>query len=328
MKNLFETNFAGINLSNPIVIGSSGLTNTVGKNKELEKAGAAALVLKSLFEEQITMQSEFMISKQTNHYPEADDYIYNYIKNNQISDYLELIQESKQQCTIPIIASINCFHSDSWIDFAHQIERAGADAIELNIFALNVDRSLSRDSLEKAYLEITRKVKEIVNIPVIVKMSKYFSHLVGLVHDLRGAGADGVVLFNRFYQPDIDIHSLQANSGPLFSSHADISDTLRWTAIVDGKIPEMPVASSTGIHDGEDLIKCLLCGASVVQICSTVYQNGNEIIAAMKRYLEEWMQSLCFQSIADFRGKLNYREIKDALVYERSQFMKYFSNRD
>ncbi|MDL2322398.1 dihydroorotate dehydrogenase-like protein [Bacteroidales bacterium OttesenSCG-928-A17] len=328
MKNLFKTSFAGLNLSNPIIIGSSGLTNTAAKNKELEKAGAGAVVLKSLFEEQITMQADALIKEDSNNYPEAEDYIYNYIRSHQVNDYLNLIQESKQQCTIPVIASINCYRNDSWIDFAHQIERAGADAIELNIFALNTDRDLKNNSLEEVHLKITRKIKEVVNIPVIIKMSKYSSHIVGLVNDLYKAGANGVVLFNRFFQPDINISNLQVSSGPLFSSPTDISDTLRWTAIVSGKIPGISVASSTGVHDAEDLIKCVLCGASAVEICSTVYQQGNEIIATIKGDLEEWMHGMNFCSIADFRGKMSYSEIEDPSLYERSQFMKYFSNRD
>ena len=328
MNGLFDTRFAGLNLSNPIIIGSSGLTNTAEKNKNLEKSGAGAVILKSLFEEQIAMQTGTLKSGKVGLYPETEGYIHDYIKNNRISAYLELIQESKRECTIPIIASINCYHEGSWIDFVRQIEYAGADAIELNILALNTERNFFRDSLEKTYLKITRRIKRTVNIPVIIKMSKYFSHIAGLVDDLLKVGADGIVLFNRFYYPDINIHSLQINSGPLFSSQANLSDTLRWTAIVSGKIPEASIASSTGIHDAEDMIKCLLCGASAVEICSTVYQNGNEVISAMNRNLEEWMQGMNYKSIADFRGKMNYSEIKDPSLYERNQFMKYFSNRD
>lgn len=328
MKNIFQTKFAGLNLPNPIIVSSSGLTNSVEKNKELEKAGAGAVVLKSLFEEQIAIQSGALINEQTINYPEAEEYIYNYVKSNQVSSYLQLIQESKQQCQIPVIASINCYREDSWIDFAHQIERAGADALELNIFALNTERGTAKNSLEEVYLQITRKVKEVVTIPVIVKMSKYFSHIVNLIDRLQGAGMDGVVLFNRFYQPDIDINNLQVSSGPLFTAHTDIADTLRWTGIVSGRLPEVSIASGTGIHDWEDIVKCILCGASAVEICSTLYLHGNEIISAMKRSIEEWMSVLNFHSVSEFKGKLNSCGIDDPSVYERSQFMKYYSNRD
>ncbi|GHT30640.1 diguanylate cyclase [Bacteroidia bacterium] len=245
----------------------------------------------------------------------------------QIADYLNLIQESKKLCHIPIIASINCYREDCWIDFVRQIEMAGADAIELNIFALNTENT-GEDSLENIYLRITKRVKELVNIPVIVKMSKYFSHIVNLAASLHAVGADGVVLFSRFYQPDIDINKLQVNSGYVFSSQSDIGDTLRWSSIVSGKFPKISLASCTGIHDWEDIIKCIICGASAVEICSTVYQHGNEIIPAMQRSMEDWMTGMNFKSINDFKGKLNYSSMKDPSLYERVQFIKYFANRD
>jgi dihydroorotate dehydrogenase (fumarate) len=326
MDNIFETKFAGITLDNPIVVGSSGLTNTVIKNKELEKAGAGALILKSLFEEQILNESVSLLINED--YPEAGDYIFNYLKTHKIHDYLSLIKQTKEECSIPVIASINCYKEDSWIDFTNQIEIAGADALELNLFALNTELSQELDSIEKRYEHIVQKVKETVHIPVIVKIGKYFSHLVDLVNRLHDAGADGFVLFNRFYHPDININKLQMTSGNVFSSSGDVGDVLRWTGIVTGRLPQISVASSTGIHDWEDIVKCILSGASSVQLCSTLYQNGNEIISAMKRSMEEWMHSLNFNSIEDFKGMLNYARYEDPSLYERFQFMRYFSNRD
>jgi dihydroorotate dehydrogenase (fumarate) len=305
MAKIFETEFAGLNLSNPIIIASSGLTDTVNKNKELEKAGAGALTLKSLFEEQIAEKV-----------------------NNEVNDYLNLIQGTKEHCSIPVIASINCYKDDSLMDFAHQIEMAGADAIEVNVFALNTELSQGVDLLEKAYIRIIQKLKETVNLPVIIKMGKYFGHLVHLANRLHVTGVNGIVLFNRSYQPDIDINKLQMTLGNVFSSSSEMSDTLRWTGIINGRLPQIPIAASTGIHDWEDIVKCILSGASAVQICSTLYQHGNEIIAAMKRSMEEWMLSLSFHSIDDFKGKLNYASIEDPTLYERLQFLKYFSNRD
>jgi Dihydroorotate dehydrogenase len=326
MKHILKTNFAGLQLRNPIIIGSSGLTNTAAKNKELEKAGAGAVVLKSLFEEQISNESYEML-KQESH-PEAVDYINNYFKNNEVNTYLDLIRETKKRCRIPVIASINCHTADSWTDFARQIAIAGADALELNLFYLDTGLEDNTVSLEEAYVQITRKVVEIVDIPIIVKVSKYCSRLVRLVDDLFKAGAAGVVLFNRFYQPDIDIHKFSISSGHVFSSPNEISDTLRWTGIVTGKLPKASIASSTGIHEWEDIVKCILSGASAVEICSTVYQHGYEIIGQMKRTMTEWMNTMQYDSIEAFRGKLNYDRTEDPTQYERVQFMKYFSNRD
>jgi dihydroorotate dehydrogenase (fumarate) len=323
MSKILATGFAGLELKNPIIVASSGLTNTAEKNRNLEKAGAGAVILPSLFEEQIEIQSGTDTLKDC---PEANDYVLNSIRSAKICDYLNLIRESKKLCHIPVIASINCFREGDWIDFVSQIEMAGADAIELNIFALDTEKD--NDSLENIYLQITQKVKEKVTIPLIVKMSKYFSNIVSVVEDLQSVGSDGVVLFNRFYQPDIDINQLTINSGHVFSSPTDIGDTLRWTAIVNGKHPDISLASCTGIHEWEDAIKCILCGASAIELCSAIYQHGNETIKALKQGMEEWMVNADFKSVADFRGKLNYSRIQDPSLYERIQFLKYFSNRD
>ena len=320
-----KTQYAGLTLRNPIIVGSSGLTNNAERNKEFEKAGAGAIVLKSLFEEQIEAQSDALMQDQD--YPEAMDYIRGYVKANQINDYLNLIRESKQLCTTPIIASVNCYKADAWTDFARQIEEAGADALELNVFFMETDLQRVTD-VEQLYARIIRDVKKSVSIPVIIKLGKNFSNIPALVHTLKVNGADAVTMFNRFYQPDIDINSLQIVSGNVFSSHSDLSETLRWTAIVSGKVPGIDISCSTGVHDWEDVIKCLLAGASTVQMCSALYTHGGEIIAQILTCIEEWMHQVHYESVSQFRGKLSYANIPNPSLYERSQFMKYFANRD
>jgi dihydroorotate dehydrogenase (fumarate) len=326
METILETKFADLTLSTPIIIASSGLTDSANKNRELEKAGAGALVLKSLFEEQISKNVASLLMSED--FQVINKHILHYFKTNEVNNYLKLIQETKDLCHIPVIASVNCYKDDSWIEFAYQIEMAGADALELNIFALNTDLDEETDFLDNACLRIARKVKEIIHIPVIVKMGKYLCHPVHLINKLCSVGVSGIVLFNRFYYPDIDINKLQLTSGQVFSSHTDISDALRWTGIISGKLPSASIAASTGIHDWESIIKCILSGASAVQICSAVYQHGNEIIAQMKRSMEEWMHCMNFHSLNEFRGKLNYASIENPSLYERVQFMRYFSNRD
>ncbi len=321
-----STEYAGLKLQNPIIVSSSGLTNNAVRNKDLEKAGAGAIVLKSLFEEQIEMQSSSLM--QDSDFPEASDYIRGYIKANQLNTYLELVKKSKELCTVPIIASINCYKTDVWTDFAYQIQQAGADAIELNVFSLETDLDYSSDKLRNNYISVLRKIKEIVSIPVIVKLSKYVDNLPSLVNALKQNGADGVVLFNRFYQPDIDINTMQIISSNVFSNHSDLSDTLRWTAIIAGKVPGLNIGSSTGIHDWEDVIKCLLAGATTVHMCSSIYNQGSEIISQAITCLEEWMTQTQYRSLDEFRGKLSYANIPNPGMYERAQFMKYFSNKD
>lgn len=321
-----STHYAGLKLQNPLIVSSSGLTNNAVRNKEFEKAGAGAIVLKSLFEEQIEMQSSSLMHNSD--FPEASDYIRGYIKSNQINSYIELIKKSKSLCSIPIIASINCYKTNIWTEFASQIQEAGADALELNVFSLETDIIYQNDKLRNTYVSILRKIKETVSIPVIVKLSKYTDNLPSLVHALKHNGADAVVLFNRFYQPDIDINTLQVTSGNVFSNHADLSDTLRWTGIISGKIPDIDISSSTGIYDWEDIVKCILAGATTVQMCSSIYNQGSEIISQSITCLEEWMQQTQYRSLEEFRGKLNYSNIANPGLFERSQFMKYFSNRD
>jgi dihydroorotate dehydrogenase (fumarate) len=321
----FETRYAGLSLRTPFIIGSSGLTDSARKNKELENAGAGAVVLKSLFEEQIERQSDVFMH--TGDAPEAADYIRNYVKANQVEEYLSLIRESKSLCTIPVIASINCYKADAWTEFAEQIEAAGADALELNVFFLCTDPDVSPGETDELYISILKKVRRQVSIPIILKIGKTFGNIPGLVNRLKLHEAQGVVLFNRYYRPDIDIHRLQIVSGQVFSTSSELSDTLRWTALVSGSVPGISIASSCGIHNGEDVVKCLLAGADAVQLCSTVYKNGREIISDIREGIENWMNGQKYESIAEFRGKLSFSHAEDPSLYERSQFMKYFSDR-
>ena len=221
MVNL-ETTFAGLTLKNPFVAASSGLTNSLSKIKELENAGIGAVVLKSLFEEQIENHTEKLT--QIADYPEAADYINAYIQMNHVEKYLDLIRSAKASCSIPIVASINCYRLTRWTDFAKSIEAAGADAIELNIFLLNAGE-YEDTYLEGAYIDIVKQLKRTVKIPVVVKMARNIGNLPGLVGKLKALGSDGIVLFNRFYQLDIDINKLELTAGTVFSNPADFHDT-------------------------------------------------------------------------------------------------------
>ena len=258
-------------------------------------------------------------------YPEAMDYIQNYSRNNSVSEYLTLIKETKAAVDIPVIASINCYSGDEWIDFALQIEKAGADALELNLFLVNTDKNSNPSNYEELYYNIAKTVSQVVSIPVVMKLGMYFSNLVAVVDKLSVLGAKGVVLFNRFYEPDIDINSLTMTTGEVFSSPADIRKSLRWVAIVSDKVKNIDVAASTGVHDGDALIKQLLVGAKAVQVCSAVYKKGPEVVTQMLEKLEAWMKEKEFDKIDDFRGLMSYGKIKDPAIYERSQFMRYFS---
>lgn len=323
MVNL-ETKYLGLKLKNPIIVSSSGLTNSVEKIGRLTEAGA--VVLKSLFEEQINYEINNAIYKGEGFdYPEAVDYIKAYTHDNAVAGYLKLIREAKVRYDIPVIASINCFSADEWVDFAQQIQEAGADAIELNVFMVNTDKNSDPTEYEQLYCDVVANVSKVVSIPVSVKLGLYFSNLVSVVNKLSVSGAKGVVMFNRFYEPDIDIEGMKITASEVLSSPCDMRRTLRWVAIISDKIKNINISASTGVHDGEAVVKQLLAGASTVQVCSAIYKNGPEVIGQMKAKLENWMSKKAYATIDDFRGKMNYGKIVDPQLYERAQFMKHFS---
>lgn len=324
-----ETTYLGLKLKNPVIVASSGLTGSVEKIKGLEAAGAGAVILKSLFEEQINSEVSHLINTDPqNLYPEAEDYIWNYTRHHSVEAHLDLLKQAKKEVGIPVLASINCTSSKEWTGFAKEFEAAGADALELNIFFVPTKRNESSEQTEKQYLDILRAVKKEVHIPVSVKIGFYFTNLIALAEKLIANGAGAITMFNRFYEPDINIEKLELTASEIFSSPADIRRTLRWIGIISAILPKLEIAASTGIHDGEALIKQLLAGAQVVQICSTVYINGSQIIAGMLQDLDAFMERWNFNEISDFRGRLSYAKIKDPMHYERAQFMRYFSQRE
>lgn len=327
MPNL-ETKYMGITLKNPIIIASSGLTNSVEKIKDLENAGAGAVVLKSIFEEQINNEVIHLINRDPqNQYPEAEDYIWNYTRNNSITRHLNLLSEAKKETEIPIIASINCMSASEWTVFAKDFENAGADALELNLFFVPTDRHKTAEQIEQLYLNIVSEVKKNVKIPVSVKIGFYYTNLISMADKLVANGANALVLFNRFYEPDINLEKMELVASEVFSSPLDIRRSMRWIGLISSQLPKVEIAAATGIHDGEAVIKQLLAGAQVTQICSSVYINGSQIIPGMIADLTSFMKKWNFKKIEDFRGRLSYKNIQDPMLYERAQFMKYFSSK-
>ena len=324
-----KTTYLGLELKNPLVAASSGLTSTVEKIQELAETGVGAVVLKSIFEEQINNEVTNMLSKDQHNmdYPEAEDYIKNYLRDNTVTKHLELVKKAKEAVDIPIIASVNCVSSQEWTTFAKDFEEAGADAIELNIFYLPTDRNEKPGMIEQLYLDVLTKVKSEVSIPVSVKFGLNHSNIIGMADKLKANGAAGVVMFNRFYEPDINLDTLELTSSEVFSSPSDLRRSLRWVGLVSSSVTKLDIAASTGIHDGNAVIKQLLAGAQVAQLCSTLYVNGIPVIENMLSDLRTFMDKWNFKTIDDFRGRLSYKNIPDPLMYERSQFMKYFSNR-
>jgi len=323
-----ETLYMGLHLKNPIIIASSGLTNSVEKIKDLEKAGAGAVVLKSIFEEQINNEVNSQINRQPQHiFPEEEDFIWNYTRNHLITHHLNLLSEAKKETEIPIIASISCMSASEWIVFAKDLENAGADALELNIFFVPTDPRKTSEEIEQLYLRIVSEVKKNVKIPVSVKIGFYYSNLIGMASKLAASGADALVLFNRFYEPDINLEKLELTNSEVFSSPEDIRRSMRWIGLISSQLPNIQIAAGTGIHDGEAVIKQLLAGAQVTQVCSSVYINGSQIITRMIADMTAFMKKRHFKKIEDFRGLLSYKNIPNPAIYERAQFMKYFEGK-
>jgi len=321
-----STSYMGLKLRNPIIAGSSGLTNSIENIRKIYDHGAGAIVLKSLFEEQINFAINKTYNQSENNYayPEALDYISHYTRENDLERYLKLIREAKSKVDIPIIASINCVSSSEWISFAKNIQDAGADALELNIFILPSDPRRKADQHEQVYFDILQSVMKQVKIPVAAKISSYFSGFTNMALQLSWTGISGLVLFNRFFSPDIDIDKLEVTAGNVFSTPGEMSQTLRWVALLSDKV-HCDIAASTGIHDGKAVIKQLLAGAKAVQVASVLYQAGFEQIGLMTKAMEEWMEKHQFASTTDFIGRLSYKEAKNPAAYERVQFMKHFA---
>lgn len=320
-----STQYLGMNLKNPVVVGSSGLTNSVKNIKDFEAGGAGAVVLKSIFEEEIAFEYEDILKEASDEGVNLDqfDYYDFHIKGEKLDKYTSLIEESKKSVSIPVIASINCVYSHEWTSFAKQLQTAGADALELNMFFLPTEFDRTTEEKEKAYFQIIEKVQKEISIPIALKISYYFSNLGPMIQKLSETGIAGLVLFNRFYSPDFDIDKMEVVSSSVFSAPSDLPISLRWIAIMAERV-KCDLAASTGVHDGAALIKQLLAGADAVQVASTLYKNGKGQIGEMLKTLEEWMEKKGYSSLADFKGKMSQAKSSIPAAYERVQFMKYF----
>ncbi len=320
-----RTNYLGMELKNPIIASSSTLTDNVKNIEELEQAGVSAVVLRSIFEEEITLEMEHEIKEAIKE--GFDEGLFDYydakIKKDNITNYINLIKNAKAAVDIPVIASINCVSSHEWTYFTKKIEDAGADALELNMFLLPSDDKKTCEEQEKLYFDIIEKVMKEVQIPVTLKISSYFSDLARMIERLSKTGVKGLVLFNKFFAPDFDIENEKVISSYVLSNPQDIVTPLRWIAIMSSRV-DVDLIATTGIHNGEGLIKQLLAGATGVQIASTLYRNGFEIVERMLQDLEAWMNRKGYEKLDDFRGKLCYSKSVNPSLYTRMQFMKYF----
>jgi dihydroorotate dehydrogenase (fumarate) len=325
MSNL-KTTYLGLTLKSPVVVSSSRLTSDIGNLVSAEDHGAGAVVLKSLFEEQIM----YYINKyrHSDIYPEAGDYISSYTRSHSVDEYISYLKSARKTLSIPVIASINCFSRGSWIDFSRRIQDAGADALELNVFFMPSDSSISSKDAEKEYMGLIEELLQKVTIPVSVKLGIRFTNILNIISSFYARGVKGVVMFNRFYEPDIDINKMEIVPAQIFSNPDEKRYVLRWIAMASAMGLKLDISASTGVHDGEDVVKYILAGANTVQVCSALYRNGIPFISVINKEIEDWMKHKNFTSVDEFRGKLNWKNTGKPVLFERTQFMKYFSSFD
>ncbi|MFI3317868.1 MAG: dihydroorotate dehydrogenase-like protein [Rikenellaceae bacterium] len=321
MKGL-KCSFVGLELTNPIIAASCGRTNSAKKNLALEMAGVGAIVLKSLFEEDIIRASAAM--NDSSMHSEAADYLHGYLRSEALSEYITLIKESKAACSVPIIASINCHSDGEWENFASLIEEAGADALQLNIMDVQSQPNYTEGSFEQLHLEIAKTITSKIQIPVIVKLCSNITNPISLISKLYSCGVKGVTLFNRMYQSDIDIEKMQISKGAILSSAQELALPLRFTSLASAAVPQMDYSLSGGVQNGADVVKAILSGATTVEVCSSLYREGNEWIGSAVEFARDWQQRHGYKDTESYRGTMNAKSeaMRESAV--RTQFLKFF----
>jgi dihydroorotate dehydrogenase (fumarate) len=318
------THYLGLELKNPLVPSASPLTGAPEIAKQLEDAGASAVIMYSLFEEAINAEDETMarfLHHQDTGFAEADGFLPSHHDfTHGLDVYLEQVGRLKQSLSIPVIASLNGDTPGGWTSHAKELEQAGADALELNIYYVAADIEQTGSQVEERYLEVLRAVRKEVRIPINMKLSPWFSALANMVKRLEAAGADGVALFNRFYQPDINTDSMRLQPSLTPSTSAESLLAMRWIAMLYGRT-ELSLGATGGVHTPDDAVKMLLAGADVVHLCSALLNHGPHHLSRVLRGIEEWMDEQGFESVDQFRGQLSQLSVPDPAEYERANYV-------
>lgn len=317
-----STTYMGIQLKNPIILGASNLVTRPDVVKELEEAGIAAIVYKSLFEEQIQLES-FQLEEDINEYANRNSEmarLFPDIEHAGPREHIYNLKKLRQSTSLPVIASLNALYEPSWVEYAKLLEETGVDALELNLYATPGYFEIGGSSIEDKQYQIVKSVKKAINIPVSVKLSPYYTNTLNFIKKLDEAGVDGFVLFNRFFQPEIDIENETFHFPWELTQERDRHLSLRYTGLLYGNI-EGSICASRGIYSAEDIIRVLLSGADVIQTVSAIYKNQPAFVATMLKELTAWMDKKGYKTLADFRGKLSRKNLKDPFMYQRAQYV-------
>jgi len=318
------TEYLGLKLKNPIMPGASPLVDDLGMVRRLEDAGAAAIVMHSLFEEQIELERvarERDVDSHTESFAEALTYLPKEDFDETSDQYLQLIGKIKETVSVPVIASLNGITPGGWVGHAKLIEQAGADALELNYYDIPSNPHKTGAEVEQRAIDLVELVRKNVNIPIAVKLSPFFSSLPNFVRRLLSAGANGVVLFNRFYQPDINIEDLDTESVLELSSPSELRLRLRWLAILSAKV-ETSYSATGGVHSAEDVVRAIMAGANSVQMVSALLRNGPEYLGTVLANLSQWLEEHEYESVTQMRGTMNLKHCPDATAFERANYLR------
>lgn len=321
-----STKYMGLNVKSPIVAGSCGLTNSVESLEKLQEAGAGAVVLKSIFEEQIVFDIKKNASQMApvENYGDSYEYIAAHVAADSMSRFFNLVREAKKKLSIPIVGSINCYSFENWLNYAKRFQDTGCDAMELNMAILPYDPSTSTEDVERFFSDVITALKKAITIPISIKLGQHFTDMAKFMQQLSWTGIKNITLFNKSMNIDINVDKVELKQASTMSEPSDIFNTLRWVAILSKRM-RCELSASTGVFTSDDVVKMLLAGAQTVQVVSALYRNGVGHMRTLNEGLQKWMAEKGFEKIEDFRGKLAVKPNDDASMFLRTEFMKHFA---
>lgn len=321
-----KTKYLGLEIDSPIIVGSCGLTNDINNLVKMEQAGAGAVIIKSVFEEQIIYDIKRNLSMMapTDNYGMSYEYVAAHVSDDSLGKHFDLIKEAKKRLHIPVVGSINCYSFENWMTYTQRFQEAGCDALELNMAILPYETTMSYEDVDRLFSNIINTLRKSVNIPVSIKVSQNFTDMANFMQRLSWMNINGITMFNKALNVDIDIDKMELTHAPSLSTPEEIYNTLRWVAILSNKL-RCDISASTGVHTPADVVKMLLAGAGTVQVVSSLYKNGIDYLQTLNDGLHKWMEEKGYTKLSQFRGKLAVKANDEASMFFRTQFMKHFA---
>lgn len=321
-----KTKYLGLEIESPIIVGSCGLTNDINNLVKMEQAGAGAVIIKSVFEEQIIYDIKRNLSMMapTDNYGMSYEYVAAHVSDDSLGKHFDLIKEAKKRLHIPVVGSINCYSFENWMTYTQRFQEAGCDALELNMAILPYETTMSYEDVDRLFSNIINTLRKSVNIPVSIKVSQNFTDMANFMQRLSWMNINGITMFNKALNVDIDIDKMELTHAPSLSTPEEMYNTLRWVAILSNKL-RCDISASTGVHTPADVVKMLLAGAGTVQVVSSLYKNGIDYLQTLNEGLHKWMEEKGYTKLSQFRGKLAVKANDEASMFFRTQFMKHFA---